>query len=68
MTPERFKFLQANFNERLTPEELAEGYFFCCTWDYLLVQQGDAEATCCTCLKDYAMPPPMTTLKPGGRG
>lgn len=52
MTPERFNFLQRNPDEKLTAEEIEEGYFFCCTWDYLLIHKNDPEAKCCTCLKE----------------
>ena len=48
----RYEFLMSNPSERLTQEELLDGYFFCCTFDGLLIRKGDPEADCCGCLKD----------------
>lgn len=50
MTPGRYNFLMSYENAKLTPEEIAEGWVFCCEWDGLLIQRGDPEAECCTCL------------------
>jgi len=52
MTRERFEYLHRNHDAKLTAEELAEGYFFCCTWDGLLIHKTGPEAECCGCLKD----------------
>lgn len=66
MTPERFHFLQSDFDAKLTQEELDEGYFFCCTWDYLLIHKTDREADCCSCIDRTAgdgIPTSTTTTK-----
>lgn len=49
MTKERYQALMRDEALRLTPEEVAEGWFFCCEWDGLLIQRGDPESECCTC-------------------
>jgi hypothetical protein len=49
MTRERYMELQYGKDAKLTPEEIAEGWFYCCEWDGLLIQKGDPEAECCTC-------------------
>ena len=49
MTPERRKELDSSPDACLTDEELAEGYHFCCEWDYLMVGPNDGEADCCCC-------------------
>jgi hypothetical protein len=51
MSPERAKFLRENIHAKLTAEELAEGWFFCCTWDFMLINKDDREAECCGCRK-----------------
>lgn len=48
----RYEFLMTNMDEKLTPEEIAEGYLFCCTFDGLLIHKDDEEAKYCGCLKD----------------
>lgn len=50
MTPERFRYLSENMDAKLTSEELVEGYFFCCTFDGLLINKSDEEAKYCACL------------------
>lgn len=40
--------------ERLTQEEMNEGWVFCCEWDGLLIHKTDREAECCSYLKDEA--------------
>jgi len=49
MTRERFEYLHTHHDAKLTPEEIAEGYFFCCTWDGMLIHKSDREAECCSC-------------------
>lgn len=51
MTPERYKELQYNQDAQLTPEEQAEGWFFCCEWDGMLITKDWREAECCTCIE-----------------
>lgn len=49
MTDERWAKLMANDKEKLTPEELADGWHFCVVWDGLLVGPGMTEQEDCTC-------------------
>lgn len=49
MTEERYRELMSVHELLLTPEEVSEGWFFCCEWDGMLIQRGDPEAECCTC-------------------
>jgi len=48
----RYEFLMKNPDAKLTDDEIAEGYFFCCTFDGLLIHKDDIEAECCGCLRD----------------
>lgn len=48
----RYEFLMTHQDEKLTPEELAEGWFFCCTFDGLLIHKTSPEGEFCGCLKD----------------
>lgn len=50
MTRERMEYLHKNIEAKLTKEEIKEGYFFCCTWDGMLIHKTDPEAKCCGCL------------------
>lgn len=52
MSPERYRELMQCPNARLLEHEIAEGWFFCCEWDGLLINLGDPEAECCTCPHD----------------
>lgn len=47
----RYEFLMTNPDERLTPAELDEGWFFCCTFDGLLIHKDSREGDCCSCIK-----------------
>jgi len=51
MTPERRRELEADYSLRLTPEEVEQGYRFCCEFDGLLIHKDDFEAEYCDCLK-----------------
>ncbi len=47
----RYEFLMKNYDEKLTQTEIDEGFFFCCTFDGLLIHKTDEEAKYCGCLK-----------------
>lgn len=51
MTPERWRELESNIELKLTPEEIAEGWRFCCEFDGMLVNYNDTEGEgqYCTC-------------------
>lgn len=51
MTRERWVALERDHKAKLTPEEMAEGWRFCCEWDGMLinVNDKDGEGQCCTC-------------------
>lgn len=52
MTKERYRELNRDMEARLTPEEIEEGWLFCCCeWDGLLIHKTHPEAECCHCLK-----------------
>lgn len=60
MEPDATKHLSAMTNERwiavnngadkLTPEEIAQGWHYCWDWDGLLVGPDMKEMECCTCV------------------
>ena len=49
MTSDRYHKLVANPAEKLTPQELTEGWHFCLDWDLLLVGPGMEEQESCCC-------------------
>lgn len=52
MDRERFEYLHTHPEAKLTLEELAEGMFFCCTWDGMLIHKASPEAQSCTCISE----------------
>lgn len=53
MDMKRYSELNRDMDAKLTPEELAEGYWFCgCEWDGLLIHKDDMEAKYCGCYQD----------------
>ncbi len=50
MNKDRYQLLMTNTDEKLTPEEISQGYHFCCEWDGLLINNDDAEAYFCDCV------------------
>jgi hypothetical protein len=52
MTLNRRHELENDTTLSLTAKEVAEGWFFCCEWDGMLIHESHPEAECCTCLKD----------------
>ena len=50
MTDDRYNELSKNIDLQLTSTELSDGWFFCCDWDGLLINQEHEEAKCCSCL------------------
>lgn len=50
MTNSRYRELSTNLTLRLSPEEKANGWFFCCEWDDMLINKNSPEAECCTCI------------------
>ena len=48
MTPERYKELQ-RFGDKLTKEEIAEGWHYCLEWDDMLCHPEWEEARVCKC-------------------
>jgi hypothetical protein len=50
MTPERMKVLESKESDRLTPQEMRDGWHFCPDWDYMLTKfesHGGCECTTC---------------------
>lgn len=41
-----------NDGEKLTPEEVSQGWHFCCDWDGLLIGPGMSELEYCDCCKE----------------
>ena len=54
MTQYRHDELDNDTSLTLTPREIAEGWFFCCEWDGMLIHKSHPEAECCTCSKDQS--------------
>jgi hypothetical protein len=52
MTRQRYSELMSGLHAKLTPEELAQGYHFCCEWDGLLISPEDMEARFCDCERE----------------
>lgn len=49
----RYNELSRNLDLKLTPEEIAEGWFFCeCEWDGMLIHRTSQEARVCTCFQE----------------
>lgn len=46
----RYEELQNSPDMQLSPEELEQGYRFCCEWDGLLIHHTHHEAFVCSCL------------------
>lgn len=51
----RYEYLERQGNAKLTPEEMAEGWHWCCEFDYLLVGPGMPEQEYCLCFSDDAV-------------
>lgn len=51
MNSKRYKFLREHHDEKLTQEEIDDGWFFCCEWDGLLIHKTHPEASVCSCMK-----------------
>ncbi len=49
MTNDRYFQLMNDLNERLTQQEIEEGWHFCPDWDGLLIHESHPEFECCTC-------------------
>lgn len=51
MTPERMQVLNSRESDKLTAQEMREGWHFCPDWDFLLVNMNDqeGEGQCCCC-------------------
>jgi len=49
MEYKRWLELEQNIDETLTESELAEGWHWCCEFDYLLVGPGMSEIEYCLC-------------------
>lgn len=49
MDDDRYERLMADHGERLTAEELSQGWHFCPCWDELLIGPGMKEVECCDC-------------------
>lgn len=52
MNRERYDEINKDLDAELTEDEMAEGWFFCCEFDGLLINKESLEATVCTCHKD----------------
>ena len=52
MSHGRYKDLMSDTNAKLTDDEIADGYVFCCNWDGLLLHKDDPEADRCTCFEE----------------
>ena len=52
MNRERWYLLMKNDGEKLTPEEVSQGWHFCCDWDGLLIGPGMSELEYCDCCKE----------------
>ena len=48
MNKQRYRDLQ-NFRDKLTKEEIAEGWHYCLEWDEMLVHPEWEEARVCKC-------------------
>ncbi len=55
ISEERYQRLMSG--ESLTPEEMADGWHFCCEWDGLLIHPSWREARVCTCLSENKKDP-----------
>ena len=52
MTPERRRELECGPDpQKLTDEEIRQGYHFCPDWDFMVVGPEDSEISGCTCQK-----------------
>jgi len=51
MTDERWNLLMENDSEKLAPDEISQGWHFCCDWDGLLIGPGMGELESCGCFK-----------------
>lgn len=49
MTRDRYIFLEKHYEEKLTSEEVAEGWHWCDDWDFMLVGPGMEELAYCSC-------------------
>ena len=49
MDDERYIFIEKNLGEKLTDEELKEGWHFCYDWDGMLVGPGMSAMDSCLC-------------------
>lgn len=49
MSWERYKQLNSAASDRLTKDEMREGWHFCPEWDFLLTNLNDAEGETCSC-------------------
>jgi len=56
MDSKRYYYLESNIDAKLTPGEMAEGWHWCCEFDYLLVGPGMQEQEYCLCFEgdEYA--------------
>jgi NTP pyrophosphatase (non-canonical NTP hydrolase) len=52
MSAERWKALTFGDEDKLTPEELAEGWHWCCEFDGLLIHPRSPEMEFCKCFRD----------------
>jgi hypothetical protein len=67
MTEDRYhELMYGDTPQKLTKEELAEGWHFCTEWDYLLVGPKMEELHACSCLAEdhpvYKTKPPMPEM------
>ena len=49
MTKERYTELVKNCNEKLTAEEIKNGWHFCWDWDFMLIHKSFPEYAYCRC-------------------
>lgn len=49
MDRKRWFELQRDYDGKLTPQEMEQGWHFCYDWDFLLVGPGMQEQFSCTC-------------------
>lgn len=52
MTDQRYKQIFDNLEEKLTPEEISQGWHFCCEWDGLHINPSMDESWACSCHTD----------------
>lgn len=49
MDKKRYCQLNSRESDKLTPQEMKEGWHFCPEWDFLLTNSNDTEGEVCTC-------------------